>query len=106
MANRFRCPKCGKTGDMRGANSHMRYAHDMPNATAKDVEVMENSSKPVREVNDADEVLRQVESDELVGVADNAIVFRNEIIITDPKIKERVADALVEQVGVGSANGI
>ena len=98
MANRFRCPKCGKTGDMRGANSHMRQVHNMPNATANDVEVIQESQKPVREVTDENELLQQVESQELVGVADNAIVFRNEIIITDPDIKERIADALVENM--------
>lgn len=74
----------------------------MPNATANDVETIEQSNKPVREVNDADELMQKVESDELVGVADNAIVFRSEIIITDPEIKERIADALVEKMGGSS----
>lgn len=100
MADRFRCPICGETGDMRGANSHMRYNHNMPSATANDVEVIEQSDKPVREVSDEREMMEQVESQELVGVADNAIVFRNEIIVTDPEIKKRIADALVEKAGV------
>lgn len=77
----------------------------MPEATANDVEVIEDSNKPVREVSDPDEVLQKVESDELVGVADNAIVFRSEIIVTDPEIKERIADALVEKMG-GSYGGV
>jgi hypothetical protein len=99
MAKRFRCPECGETGDMRGANSHMRQVHNMKNATADDVEVIEESNKPVREADDVADVVDKMESDELVGVADNAIVFRNEIIITDPQIKERIADKLVEAAG-------
>ena len=104
MANRYRCPICGETGDMRGANSHMRYNHNMPNATANDVEVIEESDLPVREVNDERELREQMETSELVGVADNAIVFRNEIIITDPEIKERIADALVDKMAPGGAS--
>lgn len=77
----------------------MRQVHNMPEATANDVEVMNSSDKPVRESTDPDEILRKVESDELVGVADNAIVFRSEIIVTDPEIKKRIADALVDSVG-------
>lgn len=96
---------CDATGDMRGANSHMRQVHNMPNATADDVEVIEESDLPVREVDNADELLHQVESQELVGVADNAIVFRNEIIITDPDIKNRIADALVENMA-GPVQGV
>jgi hypothetical protein len=79
----------------------MRQVHNMKNATANDVEVIEESNKPVREANDATDVVEKMESDELVGVADNAIVFRNEIIITDPDIKERIADRLVEATGTG-----
>ena len=105
MADQFRCPKCGTTGDMRGANSHMRYVHNMPEATKNDVEVIENSNKPVREITDETELRDQVEQDEIVGVADNAIVFRNEVIVTDPEIKKRIADALVDQMG-GNATGI
>jgi hypothetical protein len=99
MADRFRCPICGETGGIRGANSHMRYKHNMPNATKNDVEVIENSNKPVREVDDEQEILDQVENDQLVGVADNAIVFRSEVIVTDQEIKERIADRLVEKMG-------
>ena len=99
MADRFRCPICGETGGIRGANSHMRYKHNMPDATKNDVEVIENSNKPVREVGDEQEILEQVEDDQLVGVADNAIVFRSEIIVTDQEIKERIADRLVERMG-------
>jgi len=99
MADRFRCPICGETGGIRGANSHMRYKHNMPDATKNDVEVIENSNKPVREVGDEEEILEQVENDQLVGVADNAIVFRSEIIVTDQEIKERIADRLVEKMG-------
>ncbi len=106
MADRFRCPKCGATGDVRGANSHMRQTHNMPNATKNDVDVIEaNSEKPVREVTDETELLDQVEQDQIVGVADNAIVFRNEVIVTDPEIKKRIADALVDQMG-GADMGI
>jgi len=101
MADRFRCPVCGETGGIRGANSHMRYKHNMPDATKNDVEVIEDSNKPVRAVDDADEILQKAESDELVGVADNAIVFRREIIVTDQQIKERIADQLVERMGPG-----
>ena len=101
MADRFRCPICGETGGIRGANSHMRYKHNMPDATKNDVEVIEQSNKPVREVDNADEILQKAESDELVGVADNAIVFRREIIVTDQQIKERIADQLVERMGPG-----
>jgi hypothetical protein len=71
----------------------------MPDATKNDVEVIENSNKPVREVGDEEEILEQVENDQLVGVADNAIVFRSEIIVTDQEIKERIADRLVEKMG-------
>jgi len=99
MADRFRCPICGETGGIRGANSHMRYKHNMPDATKNDVEVIEQSNKPVREVSDEKEILEQVEDDQLVGVADNAIVFRSEIIVTDQEIKERIADRLVEKMG-------
>ena len=77
----------------------MRYKHNMPDATKNDVEVIENSNKPVREVGDEQEILDQVENDQLVGVADNAIVFRSEIIVTDQEIKERIADRLVEKMG-------
>jgi hypothetical protein len=106
MADRFRCPKCGATGDVRGANSHMRQSHNMPEATKNDVEIIEeNSDKPVREVTDEAELLDQVEQDQIVGVADNAIVFRNEVIVTDPEIKKRIADALVDQMS-GSGPGI
>jgi hypothetical protein len=73
----------------------------MPDATKNDVEVIEDSNKPVRAVDDADEILQKAESDELVGVADNAIVFRREIIVTDQQIKERIADQLVERMGPG-----
>jgi hypothetical protein len=90
---------------MRGANSHMRYTHDMPNATKKDVEVIEQSDKPVREMSDGSEIVEKMEGSELVGVADNAIVFRNEIIVTDPEIKKRIADKLVQKMGP-SGNGI
>jgi hypothetical protein len=79
----------------------MRYKHNMPDATKSDVEVIEDSNKPVRAVDDADEILQKAESDELVGVADNAIVFRREIIVTDQQIKERIADQLVERMGPG-----
>jgi hypothetical protein len=79
----------------------MRYKHNMPDATKNDVEVIEQSNKPVREVDNADEILQKAESDELVGVADNAIVFRREIIVTDQQIKERIADQLVERMGPG-----
>ena len=79
----------------------MRYKHNMPDATKNDVEVIEDSNKPVRAVDDADEILQKAESDELVGVADNAIVFRREIIVTDQQIKERIADQLVERMGPG-----
>ena len=99
MADRFRCPICGETGGIRGANSHMRYKHNMPDATKNDVEVIEQSNKPVREVSDEKEILEQVEDEQLVGVADNAIVFRSEIIVTDQEIKERIADRLVERMG-------
>ena len=106
MADQFRCPKCGATGDVRGANSHMRQSHNMPEATKNDVEIIEeNSDKPVREVTDEAELLDQVEQDQIVGVADNAIVFRNEVIVTDPEIKKRIADALVDQMS-GSGPGI
>lgn len=99
MADKFRCPECGVVGDVRGANSHMRQVHDMMEATKSDVEVIEeNSEKPVRAVDDQEELLEQVEQGELVGVADNAVVFRNEIIVTDPDIKARIADALVERM--------
>ena len=101
MADRFRCPICGETGGIRGANSHMRYKHNMPDATKNDVEVIEQSNKPVREVDDEKEILEQIEDDQLVGVADNAIVFRSEIIVTDQEIKERIADRLVERMGPG-----
>ena len=77
----------------------MRYKHNMPDATKNDVEVIEQSNKPVREVGDEQEILDQVENDQLVGVADNAIVFRSEIIVTDQEIKERIADRLVEKMG-------
>jgi hypothetical protein len=77
----------------------MRYKHNMPDATKNDVEVIEQSNKPVREVSDEKEILEQVEDDQLVGVADNAIVFRSEIIVTDQEIKERIADRLVERMG-------
>jgi hypothetical protein len=78
----------------------------MPEATKNDVEIIEeNSDKPVREVTDEAELLDQVEQDQIVGVADNAIVFRNEVIVTDPEIKKRIADALVDQMS-GSGPGI
>ena len=101
MADRFRCPVCGETGGIRGANSHMRYKHNMPDATKNDVEVIEDSNKPVRTVDDADEILQKAESDELVEIADNAIVFRREIIVTNPEIQERIADRLIERMGPG-----
>jgi len=99
MADKFRCPECGEEGDIRGANSHMRQVHNMANATKKDVEVIEESNRPVREVDDPEKLAQQVEEGEMVGVADNAIVFRNEIIVTDPDIKQRIADTLVEEMG-------
>jgi hypothetical protein len=71
----------------------------MNGATANDVEVIEESNKPVREANDATDVVEKMESDELVGVVDNAIVFRQEVIVTDPQIKEQIADRLVEAMG-------
>lgn len=101
MADRFRCPICGETGGIRGANSHMRYRHNMPDATKNDVETIQESNKPVRASDDAEEILQKAESEELIEVVDNAIVFRREIIVTDEKIKERVADQLVERMGPG-----
>lgn len=112
MADRVKCPRCYEWCDARGFNSHMRYSHDINGATKADAAevqtmpqtngaIVENSNgKQVSEANGAGEVLEKIENgQELVGVADNAIVFRNEIIITDPEIKERVADALVESMG-------
>jgi hypothetical protein len=60
--------------------------------------------KPVTEADSEAEVEEAIEDNggELVGMTDNAIVFRNEIIVTDPEIKERVADKLVESVGGGA----
>lgn len=84
----------------------MRQVHNMPDATAADVDVIEESNKPVRESTDAEDIMRKVDSGELVGVADNAIIFRSEIIVTDPEIKERIADALVEKLGSGSPGGM
>jgi len=80
----------------------MRYKHDMPDATKNDVEVMKkNSDKPVRASNDAEEILQKAESEELVEIADNAIVFRRDIIVTNPEIQERIADQLIERMGAG-----
>ncbi|MFB6198536.1 MAG: hypothetical protein ABEI52_09770 [Halobacteriaceae archaeon] len=60
-----------------------------------------SAEKPVVEADSTEEVLQEIEegqTGEMVGVTDNAIIFRNEIIVTDPEIKERVADALVDSV--------
>jgi hypothetical protein len=59
--------------------------------------------KPVTQAETEAEVEEAIEENggQLVGVTDNAIVFRNEIIVTDPEIKERVADKLVESVAGG-----
>lgn len=86
--------------DARGANSHARTQHGKPHATKEDFEPM----KPVTQADSEEEVEEAIEDNggELVGMTDNAIVFRNEIIVTDPEIKERVADKLVESVGGGA----
>lgn len=101
MADRCKCPQCGEIVDARACNSHMRYFHDQPSAGKEDFDVVEtDTDTSVTQAQSADDVLEKVDSgEELVGVADNAVVFRNEIIITDPDIKERVADALVEKAG-------
>lgn len=77
----------------------------MTNATSNDVEVIENSGKPVREVSDMSELVEKAETEELIGVADNAIIFRSEIIVTDPDIKEQLGKSLQERVdgNMGSA---
>jgi hypothetical protein len=50
-------------------------------------------------------LMEKAEEQELVGVADNAIIFRSEIIVTDPDIKEQLGKSLQERVDgkVGSA---
>lgn len=104
MADRCKCPDCGEVVDARACNSHMRYHHDKPSAGKEDFTVVDTATddRPVSEAQNADDILQKVEGgEELVGVADNAIVFRNEIIITDPDIKERVADALVDKATGG-----
>lgn len=106
MSAKVRCSECGEVFDCRGASGHAR-THPT-DVTFQEVETMENAEntdeaeKPVRESNSSEEVLEAVESDEeqLVGVEDDAIVFRDEIIVTDPEIKERIADKLVEQSGM------
>lgn len=99
MADQVKCPDCGDVLDARGANSHARTQHDKPNATKEDF----NSMQPVTEADSEAEVEQAIEDNggELVGMTDDAIVFRNEIIVTDPEIKERVADKLVQSVGGG-----
>lgn len=62
---------------------------------------MAEADKPVRESQDIEEIVAQAEEGELVGVADNAIVFRREVIVTDPDVKDRVAEALIDRMGPG-----
>jgi hypothetical protein len=70
-----------------------------------ELERVEGTTKPVREVTDPSELMEKAEEQELVGVADNAIIFRSEIIVTDPDIKEQLGKSLQERVDgkVGSA---
>lgn len=102
----MKCPDCGKVMDARGANSHARNVHGKPNATKADFETMSsNNQKPVFEADseqEAMQLMQETETGELVDVTDNAIVFRNEIIVTDPEIKERIADKLVNQLSNGA----
>jgi len=104
VADQVRCPDCGDVLDARGANSHARTQHGKPKATKEDFELM-NDNKPVTEADTEAEVEQAIEDNggQLVGMTDNAIVFRNEVIVTDPEIKERVADKLVESVSGGTA---
>ena len=98
MSDKVRCPDCGEVMDARGCNSHARQRHGKPNATKEDFEIMNNV--PVTEATNEVELTEAVERNEdLVGVTDDAIVFRNEIIVTDPQLKDRIADALVEKMG-------
>lgn len=62
--------------------------------------------KPVTQADSEEDVEEAIEQNggEIVGMNDNAIVFRNEIIVTDEDIKERVAEKLVESVAGGSVN--
>lgn len=100
MADQVRCPDCGETMDARGANSHARQKHGKPNATKGDFEIM--NDVPITEATDEVELTEAVERNEdLVGVTDDAIIFRNEIIVTDPELKDRIADALVEKMRPG-----
>jgi P2-related tail formation protein len=70
-----------------------------------ELERVEGTTKPVREVTDPSELMEKAEEQELVGVADNAIIFRSEIIVTDPDIKEQLGKSLQERVDdkMGSA---
>jgi adenine-specific DNA methylase len=100
MADQVKCPDCGEVMDARGANSHARQKHGKRNATKEDFQIM--NDVPVTEATDEVELTEAVERNEdLVGVTDDAIIFRNEIIVTDPELKERIADALVDKMGPG-----
>ena len=66
---------------------------------------LENVDKPVREVTDEQELAEKIERDQVVGVADNAIIFRREVIVTDDEIKDRLADMMgnaLENFGLGA----
>lgn len=66
---------------------------------------LENVDKPVREVTDEQELAEKIERDQVVGVADNAIIFRREVIVTDDEIKDRLSDMMgnaLENFGLGA----
>lgn len=106
MSAKVRCSECGNVFDPRGASGHAQtHPTDVAFQEVEDMETENNADeaeKPVRESDSSEDVLEAVESNEeqLVGVEDDAIVFRDEIIVTDPEIKERIADKLVEQSGM------
>lgn len=105
MPRKRLCPWCGKAVDPRGAAGHARsHGIDSSEVNTEEWKMADTEpNKPVRHADSAEDVMQRIDNgEEVVDVADNAIVFRNEIIITDPEIKERVADALVESVGAGS----
>lgn len=92
---KLRCPVCGKLLDPRGVTGHAK-THEA-DLSKEDFEMAVSDHKPVVEADSEEEVLDHIgDAEEIVGVADDAIIMRREIIITDPEIKERIADRLVE----------
>jgi hypothetical protein len=91
MAEDVACPECGEEVDPRGLSSHMTHKHpdrevEAPVSAEPSVPKEVEESAPIREEN-------------------GAVVFRDEIRVTDPEAKRELVAALKDRIRGNSAAG-